>query len=377
MSVTDFNRSNRHGGVPMQMTVIILIITGVGLVLGSVLIFPGWIVDRDLGAQVATLKPDQLAKARNDVRGTLLQAVGGIVLVAGVIATWRQLRLSHMHLALAQRQANESRVHSDEQLVLAREQIRQAQDTAQQELRLTREAQITERFTRAIDQLGSVSLDVRLGGIYGLERIARDSSSEQEPISDILAAYIRQHSPWPPIREGQFPPETPLEEVPELRIRAADVQAALSALGRGTSSSKVTDLSDVDLRRADLSQARLHYALFSSSHLESSDLTDAHLEQAYFLFTDLSEAVMRGTHLEGVRFRHAILRDVLFTGADLENAELDHVDLSGADLREADHLDDTVMRDVVVDDRTAWPSGVSQSPVGIDDDYSSSTRNEP
>jgi hypothetical protein len=172
----------------MQMTVIILIITGVGLVLGSVLIFPGWIVDRDLGAQVATLKPDQLAKARNDVRGTLLQAVGGIVLVAGVIATWRQLRLSHMHLALAQRQANESRVHSDEQLVLAREQIRQAQDTAQQELRLTREAQITERFTRAIDQLGSVSLDVRLGGIMDLK-----GSLETHLVSKSPLAIF-----WPP-----------------------------------------------------------------------------------------------------------------------------------------------------------------------------------
>jgi hypothetical protein len=40
---------------------------------------------------------------------------------------------------------------------------------------LNREGQITERYTRAIDQLGSTSLSVRLGGIYALERIARDS----------------------------------------------------------------------------------------------------------------------------------------------------------------------------------------------------------
>jgi hypothetical protein len=32
--------------------------------------------------------------------------------------------------------------------------------------------QAAERFARALDQLGSEQLDVRLGGIYGLERIA-------------------------------------------------------------------------------------------------------------------------------------------------------------------------------------------------------------
>src|SRR5918995_2237337 len=42
----------------------------------------------------------------------------------------------------------------------------------------TRERQITERFTKAIDQLGETGpekLAIRLGGIYALERIARDA----------------------------------------------------------------------------------------------------------------------------------------------------------------------------------------------------------
>jgi membrane protein implicated in regulation of membrane protease activity len=34
--------------------------------------------------------------------------------------------------------------------------------------RLTQESQITERYTKAIEQLGSDKLDVRLGGIYAL-----------------------------------------------------------------------------------------------------------------------------------------------------------------------------------------------------------------
>jgi len=40
---------------------------------------------------------------------------------------------------------------------------------------LTEQGQVTDRYTKAIEQLGSDKLDVRIGGIYALERIARDS----------------------------------------------------------------------------------------------------------------------------------------------------------------------------------------------------------
>ena len=38
--------------------------------------------------------------------------------------------------------------------------------------RANREADQRDRYAKAIEQLGSSQLDVRLGGIYGLERIA-------------------------------------------------------------------------------------------------------------------------------------------------------------------------------------------------------------
>ncbi|MCA1666553.1 MAG: hypothetical protein LC793_03970, partial [Thermomicrobia bacterium] len=61
---------------------------------------------------------------------------------------------------------------------------------------VAREGQITERFTRAIDQLGSEKDEIRLGAIYALERIAKDSRSYQDSIMDILAAYVRRDSRW-------------------------------------------------------------------------------------------------------------------------------------------------------------------------------------
>jgi hypothetical protein len=51
-----------------------------------------------------------------------------------------------------------------------------------------REGQITERFTSVIDQLGKAAnkgsklFEIRVGGIYALERIARESDLYLEPL---------------------------------------------------------------------------------------------------------------------------------------------------------------------------------------------------
>lgn len=100
-------------------------------------------------------------------------------------------------------------------------------------LEITREGQITERFTRAIDQLGHAHLDVRLGGIYALERIARDSPGDRATIGEVLTAFIRSHAPWPPSLPGQYLETAPIGQVPKLQERAPDVQATLWVLGRG------------------------------------------------------------------------------------------------------------------------------------------------
>jgi hypothetical protein len=54
---------------------------------------------------------------------------------------------------------------------------------------IAREGQITDRFTKAIAQLGEQGpekLAVRLGGIYALERIARDSERDHWPMMEVL-----------------------------------------------------------------------------------------------------------------------------------------------------------------------------------------------
>jgi hypothetical protein len=73
---------------------------------------------------------------------------------------------------------------------------RQAQ-TGRRQLEVAQQGQVTERFTRAIDQLGNTNLDVRLGDIYALERIANDSPQDRATVAEVLTAFVRGHAPWP------------------------------------------------------------------------------------------------------------------------------------------------------------------------------------
>jgi hypothetical protein len=63
----------------------------------------------------------------------------------------------------------------------------------------TEQGQVTDRYTKAIEQLGSDKLDVRIGGIYVLERVARDSARDHTSVMEVLTAFICEHSRehWP------------------------------------------------------------------------------------------------------------------------------------------------------------------------------------
>jgi hypothetical protein len=102
-----------------------------------------------------------------------------------------------------------------------------------QTLHVSQEGQLTDRFTKAIDQLGKENLAVRLGGIYALERIARDSESDHWAVMEVLTAFVREQTQgrlntsqswfalrWPKDQDVSKPP--------------ADIQAILTVIGRRT-----------------------------------------------------------------------------------------------------------------------------------------------
>jgi len=90
---------------------------------------------------------------------------------------------------------------------------------------LTEQGQVTDRYTKAIEQPGSGKLDVCMGGIYAPERIAHDWPRDHPAVLEVLAAFIA-NTPY-----GQWPPKEPGAETPGQTTRPG-VQAAVVLTGR-------------------------------------------------------------------------------------------------------------------------------------------------
>jgi hypothetical protein len=94
-----------------------------------------------------------------------------------------------------------SRSATGETVAAARDTNQATIDAAHADVRrtldATRDGQIADRYTKAIEQLGSTTIDVTIGGIYALERIAHDSPQDHPTVMEVLAACIREHSGEP------------------------------------------------------------------------------------------------------------------------------------------------------------------------------------
>jgi hypothetical protein len=139
------------------------------LVLGLVL---DWYIDPQTSAQ------------KKDLVQAMALIIAGIAGAVGIYFTWR-----------GQQHAREAQEENQRNTLVQLE-------NAQEQLDVTRQGQMTERFTRAIEQLGSDKLEIRLGGIYSLERTAHEEQNYHWPIMEVLTSYVRRHASRKPEEES-------------------------------------------------------------------------------------------------------------------------------------------------------------------------------
>ena len=107
----------------------------------------------------------------NEYRKTILQAIAGVLIIVGLWIANKRARAHEM-------QVN----HSQEQV------------------KVSQDALITERFSRAIEQLGKDAnndLPSVLEGFYTLDQIATESKKIRFQVLQVLTAYIWTNSPKP------------------------------------------------------------------------------------------------------------------------------------------------------------------------------------
>ena len=227
------------------------------------------------------------------------------------------------------------------------------------------------------------NIEVRIGAIYALERIAKANPDDHVQIMEILTAYIRENSPFSTAKPytdpdtGELMPEwQPLPEDADadtrkahLKARSArldpedptarrwaatltcrtDIQAAMQVLGRRDTDQRALEAADrrygadgyrLDLSRTNLQAVDVSGLNFSQAKLQFARLEGADLRRARIEGADLHEARMEGAVLQASQMKGAHLRGAGMEGVSLQASRIEEADLSfakmeGADLRKA------------------------------------------
>jgi len=285
------------------------------------------------------------AELEDSFRRTAIQFIGGLLILLTAYVGWRRVR------------------------------------AAERQVDALSEGQVTDRFTRAVEQLGASDeegdpkLEIRLGAIYALERIARDSSKDHWVVMELLCAYLRQNSSVPIEDLEEF-------ETPGLPARI-DIQAAATVIGRRNTLfdprlGEGLDLERLILEYGELSNADFSYALFFEAVLESATLRNSrfvrsrmqfsHLggcfaEGADFRSANLQNAFFHGATVEGACFvganmRRAYLSNAKAAEADFQDADLQGADLKGTDLSESLNLTFEQVAQAIVYTNTKLPQHI-------------------
>ncbi|MFF2431689.1 pentapeptide repeat-containing protein [Streptomyces mirabilis] len=293
-------------------------------VLGAALLVLGpvsWLV---AGDTVSSLRGKERADAVNAVRQTVLATVTGATVFVGLFYTVRTYLLS-------------------------------------------RRGQVTERFRTAVQHLASDTVELRLGGVYGLEHVLSESPQEHVAVVSVLAAFVRHRTrPDPAPAVDLTLPEArnadrPL--LPQGTQPPPDIQAAIDVLARRPERHEPRR---IDLRDAVLcglllrgfefdGAPRLDRAFLTHADLRRADLRGTRFQGAVLNFADLRQAALHGACLDGALLHQADLR-----GAGVAGAVLRGTDLTGADLRNCDGLTEEQLRDARIDDSTRLPPGLAE-----------------
>jgi hypothetical protein len=206
-----------------------------------------------------------------------------------------------------------------------------------------RQRRIIESFGKAIEQLGSDKLEVRVGAIFSLERLSRESDDDYWSIMQVLAASVRDRMRYTTIVdrlskrayslwEQAGRPDGRSEDFWRDAVRLeglegtpTDLDAVLTVIKRRDEKNRQRE--GEKGWRFDLRGTYLMKAALNGVHLENALLDGAHLEGASLWGAELGGASLPGAHLEGAYLSSANLKGANLFGAQLQNAYLGGADL--------------------------------------------------
>lgn len=312
-----------------------------------------WLIWKAPEIQVQKIQDSvERARAETYARDVYIKAVGGLAVIATAIASWRNLENTKKGVLVAE------------------------------------EKQVTERFAKAVEMLADSDRYIRLGGIYALERIAKDSDKDYWQVMEILSAFIRSKSArsQPTIGETESDVEpyttATFKQIENWRIEdlndkyneeqrrseyndqywyedelvgeinpsykktmSEDVQAAITAIGRrkiwNEEPDYVINLRNLELtgicisgnyNNVDFSDSHFICTTFRGRSSNRSSFDGTNFSNAYFMRTETTDCSMQNAVFRAATIGFSKFQDSNFTGADFTDSLMDAIEISDCEL---------------------------------------------
>ncbi|GAA4555250.1 hypothetical protein GCM10023193_01110 [Planotetraspora kaengkrachanensis] len=253
---------------------------------------------------------------------------------------------------------------------------------------LSRSGQVADRYAKATSQLVSDNPAERIGAIYSLARLLKDSPRDHRAIVDLLAAFVRHSRALgaEALDDGGLVEDDECESGLSWKGDhfPIDVQSVIDVLVKRP---KRFETPWILIGRADLAGARFTNGWIDTIHFEGCNLRGAHFVHAKATSVVLSECDLRATNLSGAQLPFAHMQDsdlrgalvrwvnlrgaglmrtdfrgAVLRGSDLRGAALADADLRGVDLSEVNGLSAGQIAEAVTDGETVLPPYLTSRP---------------
>lgn len=297
------------------------------------------------------LKVEEKARidAETSARTALIQGIGGLLVFATAGVSWLNLKATQRNVLVAE------------------------------------EKQITERFSKAVEMLSNESsIHTRLGGIYALKRIAKDSAKDHRQVMEVLTAFVREKTQLKDKRDpvevvdhlvasfeemqcNSYSDETDYDETDSdkesfitrtptskyIYPTLVDIQAVLTVVGRRIKAHENGEHHNLDLSRTDLrgviligdlaginfEEVDFRYARLRNVNLSETILVKSNFELAKFEKVNLKNANLEEANLHWVKFVSTDFSQTNLKGANLSETDFQESNLAYSILTEANFSD--------------------------------------
>lgn len=161
--------------------------------------------------------------------------------------------------------------------------------TAEQSLKIFKEDITIARLSRAVNQIGDESPQMRMGDILGLEKILETQEEQSKNVTRILSGYIRQHA----LKKEDTTGKMNQNERQNIEIAVKSLVRIGACLGGDKKKF-------CDLRETNLSNLRFYGIDLSFFQLSGADFTNTCLQK-----TNFEKAQLDGVDFSSANFQNA------------------------------------------------------------------------